>query len=233
MGVVIVPPRSSKRSNTPTRPSAKKTSYACTASTRSHQRLYPAMTWCRNYAACSAIAILKVQGPDGHKSLAYLDFGLLAIIPSPVRDALVCAVAQLIFEKDVEAVADLFGELDLLPKEVTDDPVKRAALSDALTKTIGEIRLYPTPSFESSPSDALDDTSYGDKLAQSTDIPTLRFDRLLDGLTRPRTPFQIPVPTLPHQQHPRARNARGHRPLPRSHLQLPAAHVSLRAHAAC
>merc|ERR1740124_2065646 len=41
----------------------KKTSYACTASTRSHQRLYPAMTWCRNYAACSAIAILPSWAP--------------------------------------------------------------------------------------------------------------------------------------------------------------------------
>merc|ERR1740136_449642 len=41
----------------------KKPSYACTASTRSHQRLYPAMTWCRNYAACSAIAILPSWAP--------------------------------------------------------------------------------------------------------------------------------------------------------------------------
>ena len=44
--------------------------------------------------------LLKVKvGDSGKKLLAYLDFGLLATMPSPVRDALVCAVAQFILKK--------------------------------------------------------------------------------------------------------------------------------------
>jgi len=137
--------------------------------------------------------LLKVQvGNSGKKSLAYLDFGLLATIPSPVRDALVCAVAQLIFEKDVEAVASLFGELDLLPAEVMDNPVERAALTAALTKTMGEILEYPSGGNLFSPSSS--NTNNKGSIPEKTNIPTLRFDKLLDGLTRlvPRFKFQLP-----------------------------------------
>jgi len=137
--------------------------------------------------------LLKVSH-NGKKSLAYLDFGLLATIPSSVRDALVCAVAYLIFEKDVEAVAKLFGELGLLPSTVMADPVERAALTDALTKTMGEILQYPSgdnlfaqPSSDGNRASAV-------AVAEETKIPIMRFDKLLDGLVRlvPRFQFQLP-----------------------------------------
>lgn len=112
-------------------------------------------------------------------TLAYLDFGLLATIPVNVRDGLVCAVAQLVFAKDVEAVASLFGELDLMPQEIVDDPVERSALTEALTTTLEEVLVYPENMNES------DDQTY---------IPSLKFDKLLDGLVRlvPRFKFSLP-----------------------------------------
>lgn len=58
--------------------------------------------------------LLRLELPEGPR-LGYLDFGLLSTVPSEVRDGLVCAVAQLVFARDVEAVANLFGEPGLLP----------------------------------------------------------------------------------------------------------------------
>jgi hypothetical protein len=48
---------------------------------------------------------------DHSYQLAYPDFWMLSRIPEQVRDGLVCAVAYSIFCKDVEVVANLFGEL--------------------------------------------------------------------------------------------------------------------------
>ena len=129
-------------------------------------------------------------------TLAYLDFGLLATIPSPVRDGLVCAVASLVFAKDVEAVASLFGELDLLPDEVISNPTERKALTDALTKTMEEVLKYPKGeslySSTLSPSSSSQNGSGGDR--RKSTIPSLEFDKLLDGLTRlvPRFKFRLP-----------------------------------------
>jgi len=64
--------------------------------------------------------------------LAYLDFGLVSQVPLQVREALVCAVAQLIFGRDVRAVAALFGELMLLPDDALATPQQREALATAL-----------------------------------------------------------------------------------------------------
>jgi predicted unusual protein kinase regulating ubiquinone biosynthesis (AarF/ABC1/UbiB family) len=121
--------------------------------------------------------LLKIYLPDGTPMLGYLDFGLLSTVSSQVRDALVCSVTQLVFAQDVEAVAELFGELDLLPQEVLLDPKERAALTDALNKTMMEALVYPD-----------------DLLEGQTKIPKLRFDKLLDSLTRliPRFRFQLP-----------------------------------------
>jgi len=133
----------------------------------------------------------KLKSNLKHKNyLAYLDFGLLATIPSDVRDALVCAVAQLVFAKDVDAVARLFGELDLLPKEVMDDQVERLALTKALTKTMDEVLQFPEE--ETLYSSTLKGS--GIDIVDSTTVPILRFDKLLDGLTRliPRFKFQLP-----------------------------------------
>lgn len=117
--------------------------------------------------------------------LAYLDFGLLSTVPGTIQDALVCAIAQLVFNKDVEAVANLFGELDLMPKEVLLDPVERAALKESLTETMESVLQYPEGDGLSS-SIKTEDTN--------SNIPVLRFDGLLDGLARlvPRFNFRLP-----------------------------------------
>jgi predicted unusual protein kinase regulating ubiquinone biosynthesis (AarF/ABC1/UbiB family) len=109
----------------------------------------------------------------------------LATIPQQVRDGLVCAVSQLVFAKDVEAVASLFGELDLMPQEILNDPVERAALTSALSKTLQEVLIYPRNE---------NIQSRQNPIAETTEIPTLKFDKLLDGLVRlvPRFQFQLP-----------------------------------------
>jgi predicted unusual protein kinase regulating ubiquinone biosynthesis (AarF/ABC1/UbiB family) len=132
--------------------------------------------------------LLKVkcdeEGLESGHNLAYLDFGLLATVPTTVRDALVCAVAQLVFARDVNAVADLFGELDLLPPDVLEDPIERAALGEALTLTLNEALIYPT--------NKKDVGMNSDTI--STTVPVLRFDKVLNGLTQlvPRFRFRLP-----------------------------------------
>ncbi len=143
-------------------------------------------------------------------TLAYLDFGLLATIPETVRDGLVCAVASLVFSKDVDAVASLFGELDLLPEEIINDPFERKALTEALTKTMEEVLKYPpgetlySPTMTSSSSSSKSTMSLsrlGSRInlnftgrRTKTAVPSLEFDKLLDGLTRlvPRFKFRLP-----------------------------------------
>eukprot|EP00980_Cylindrotheca_fusiformis_P006674 scaffold1391_cov123-Cylindrotheca_fusiformis.AAC.12 len=111
------------------------------------------------------------------RRLGYIDFGLLSTVPVTVRDGLVCAVAELVFARNVSAVADLFGELQLIPEEVLSDPSERAALAVELNQALTSVLKYDSPSTGS-----------------STTIPTLRFDKLLDALTRliPRFRFQLP-----------------------------------------
>jgi len=135
--------------------------------------------------------LLKVRdtrnGKNSKLTLAYLDFGLLATIPEQVRDGLVCAVSQLVFAKDVEAVASLFGELDLMPQEILNDPSERSALTEALTKTMEEVLVFPEGEDIRTPTQS-------NQASKNTNIPTLKFDKLLDGLVRlvPRFKFQLP-----------------------------------------
>jgi len=120
--------------------------------------------------------LLKVADNDnGDDSssyrLGYIDFGLLSTIPTTVQDGLICAICQLVFAKNVTAVGELFGELQLLPEEVLTNPVESQALADELTLAISQVLVFP-----------------------SNGIPTLRFDKLLDVLVRlvPRFRFQLP-----------------------------------------
>lgn len=124
--------------------------------------------------------LLKIQR-DGSVTLGYLDFGLLSSIPSQVRDALVCSVALQVFERDVDAVSALFGELRLIPQHILDDESERAALAEALHITFENSLLYP----ESTKSSTGEDI---------TAIPDLKFDKLLDSLSRliPRFQFDLP-----------------------------------------
>jgi len=115
--------------------------------------------------------------------LGYIDFGILSTIPSTVQDGLICAVCQLIFANNVTAVSELFGELQLLPPNILQDPVESAALADELTLAIGKVLVFPT--------DAENLTA---EAKGRPKIPTLRFDEFLDVLTRlvPRFQFQLP-----------------------------------------
>jgi aarF domain-containing kinase len=115
--------------------------------------------------------------------LGYIDFGMLSTIPSTVQDGLICAVCQLIFANNVTAVSELFGELQLLPKEILEDPVESAALAEELTLAITKVLVFPT-----------DEENTIAQAEGKPKIPTLRFDKLLDVLTRlvPRFRFQLP-----------------------------------------
>ena len=124
--------------------------------------------------------LLKVEVPGSDPPryrLAYLDFGIVSYVPSQVRDGLVCAVASLVFAGDTAAVADLFGELQLIPEDVLNDPSERAALQAAMKQTLQESLKYP---------DVNDDGE--------TAVPVLLFDKLLDALSRlvPRFRFDLP-----------------------------------------
>eukprot|EP00804_Cyclotella_cryptica_P026543 CCRYP_015398-RA/>CCRYP_015398-RA protein AED:0.03 eAED:0.03 QI:132/1/1/1/1/1/4/605/773 len=123
--------------------------------------------------------LLKVLPDDGSVALGYLDFGLLSTIPSQVRDALVCSVVLQVFSRDVDAVSSLFGELQLIPHHVLADSEERKALSKALEITFENSLLYPESS-----------CARGDITA----IPELKFDKLLDSLSRlvPRFQFDLP-----------------------------------------
>ena len=127
--------------------------------------------------------LLKVHRADG-----------LSTIPSQVRDALICALALQVFERDVSSVSSLFGELQLIPQHVLDDKVERLALEDALRITFDNSLIYP----------AIDDVQQQQgsqtrchnsmDATMSTKIPDLKFDKLLDSLSRlvPRFEFDLP-----------------------------------------
>ncbi|KAL3934968.1 MAG: hypothetical protein SGBAC_009421 [Bacillariaceae sp.] len=128
--------------------------------------------------------LLKVTDTSGEeevKRLGYVDFGLLSTVPVQVRDGLVCAVAELVFARNVTAVSNLFGELQLLPEDILCDPSERMALTMELKQAMAACLKYEVVPSKSSKS-------------SSTTIPSLRFDKLLDALTRlvPRFRFQLP-----------------------------------------
>jgi len=122
--------------------------------------------------------LLKVRLEDNSVTLGYLDFGIVSTIPEQVRDALICSVALQVFSRDVHAVSSLFGELRLIPQHILDNDDERAALAEALEITFENSLLYPNAA--------------GDD--ETTAIPDLKFDKLLDSLSRlvPRFQFDLP-----------------------------------------
>ena len=129
--------------------------------------------------------LLKVidHDKDGKpfQRLGYVDFGLLSSVPVSVRDGLVCAVAEMVFAKNVTAVANLFVELQLIPEEVLKDPAERIALSVELNSALSSVLKYES-------------TGSNSGSGTATQIPSLRFDKLLDALSRlvPRFEFSLP-----------------------------------------
>lgn len=119
--------------------------------------------------------LLKIKRPEGNH-LGYLDFGILSTVPEQVRDALVCAIAYLVFENDVEAVASLFGELQLLPPEILEDKNERAALTAGLTVVLGQALVYQ-------------EKKNGEF---TTKIPVLKFDKVSrKGITFMHRPSKL------------------------------------------
>lgn len=124
--------------------------------------------------------LIKVKNQKGKGSqLGYLDFGLLSSVPEPVRDALICSVSQLVFARNSHAVAELFGELQLLPSHVIQDADRCMELARALDRTFQAVLEYPTQV---------------DKSSRTTSVPHLNFDRLLGSLAQilPEFEFQLP-----------------------------------------
>jgi hypothetical protein len=115
-----------------------------------------------------------------------VDFGLLATIPNTVRDGLVCAVAELVFERNVTAVANLFGDLALIPDSVLRDPQEMQALGRELQAALAEVLVYPKGD-ESTPSSST-------ASSPSSAVPNLRFDKLLNVLSRLVPAFQFKLP---------------------------------------
>jgi len=79
--------------------------------------------------------LLKVYTENNGVQLGYLDFGIVSTVPESARDALVCAVTQLVFAGNVQAVAKLFGDLQLLPTEIIEDKDEQKALVQALNQS--------------------------------------------------------------------------------------------------
>ena len=115
-----------------------------------------------------------IKLPD-NRGLAYLDFGLVSTVPEQVRDGLVAAVSLMIFKKDYRKVANLFGELMLVPPSVMNDAVKMKDLEDALEDAANKTLKFPEPESR--------------KI-----VPEIRFDELLFALLAlvPRFEFQLP-----------------------------------------
>lgn len=121
--------------------------------------------------------LLKVRTREGTTELGYLDFGLISDVPQAMRDGIVCAVVQLVFARNVEAVADLCAAMELLPEEKMADPVERKKLVDALKGAFDDLLLWPK-----------------DARGRSTAVPKVRFENLISSLSGLVGQFEFTVP---------------------------------------
>jgi predicted unusual protein kinase regulating ubiquinone biosynthesis (AarF/ABC1/UbiB family) len=119
--------------------------------------------------------LLKVRTDHG-AVLGYLDFGMISTLPEQVRDGLVCAVVQLVFSRDVEAVCGLFAELQLLPEESLQDASTRAALIAAMEDVLEGAFVYP-------------ETDDG-----TTAVPRLNFSNLMGSFSTLVADFEFRLP---------------------------------------
>lgn len=122
--------------------------------------------------------LIKVQGPH-HAQLGYLDFGMVSTIDATVRDALMCSIVEMVVCRDVEAVVDLFAELQIVREDVLLE--KRAELVESMTRVLEQVFEYPDE-------DATDDEE------STTSIPQLRFDTLLGELVLLIARFEFELP---------------------------------------
>lgn len=113
----------------------------------------------------------------GRAQLGYLDFGLVSYVPQKFRDGIVCAVTQLIFARNIQAVADLCVDLELLPTETLERQEGRDEFIASLQGVLDEILIWPT-----------------DKKGISTAVPKLRFENLLPAVARLVRKYEFKVP---------------------------------------
>ena len=121
--------------------------------------------------------LLKVTRDGGKPELGYLDFGLVSYVPQKFRDGIVCAVVQLVFARNTEAVADLCGDLGLLPPETLQDAGERKRFLDGLENVMDQILIWPK-----------------DQEGLSTAVPKLRFEKLLPAVSQLIRSFKFTVP---------------------------------------
>jgi predicted unusual protein kinase regulating ubiquinone biosynthesis (AarF/ABC1/UbiB family) len=122
--------------------------------------------------------LIKVRTEEGMR-LGYLDFGVLSTVPEQVRDGLVCAVVELVFARNVQAVADLFAEMQLLAPSVMANPLEKAALAAALNQILSDVLQFPS------------DEAIAEGVSP---VPQLRFDVLLTSLFSLVTRFEFTLP---------------------------------------
>ena len=121
--------------------------------------------------------LLKVRTADGRSELGYLDFGLISAVPQRFKDGIVCATCQLVFARNIEAVADLCVDLGLLSEEKLEDPEERKRFVNALEQALNDVMIWPK-----------------DERGRSTAVPRIRFDAALPSLSNLIKSFEFTVP---------------------------------------
>jgi len=121
--------------------------------------------------------LLKITTPEGKTKLGYLDFGLVSAVPRKFQDGIVCATCQLVFARNIEAVADLCVDLGLLSEDKLKDPSDRQRFIDALEKALDEALIWPK-----------------DSKGRSTEIPRVRFDKALAAMSKLIANFEFTIP---------------------------------------
>jgi len=121
--------------------------------------------------------LLKVRTSDGRSELGYLDFGLISAVPQRFKDGVVCATCQLVFARNIEAVADLCVDLGLLPEEKLEDPEERKRFVNALEEALNDVLIWPK-----------------DERGRSTAVPRVRFEKALASVSTLIKRFEFTVP---------------------------------------
>lgn len=121
--------------------------------------------------------LLKITTPEGKTELGYLDFGLVSAVPQRFQDGIVCATCQLVFARNIEAVADLCVDLGLLSEVKLKDQNERKRFIDALEAALDEALIWPK-----------------DSKGRSTDIPRVRFDKALAAISKLIANFEFSIP---------------------------------------
>lgn len=127
--------------------------------------------------------------------LAYLDFGLVSEVPPEVRDGLVAAVTLLIFSRDYEGVAALFGDLQLVPRDVIENEFQFGSLVASLKEAADSALVFPEDALAGDEERLRDETPDQARLRRAANaVPDVRFDQLLGALLAlvPKYRFVLP-----------------------------------------